>query len=92
MFETQFQIQLNAWASNSPPLKYTLYGVTSKEPMTRIKLTSDYTGFTSEGSASETRSLPMLIALQVEVTDAFGEIVTKELPVVVASKDAVTDW
>ena len=41
MFETEFTIDLSGWTSPNQPIMFTLWGITSTDPLSRITLTSE---------------------------------------------------
>lgn len=91
MFEDIFTVKLSGWTSDNPPLSYTLWGVTSTDPLTRLKISSTGSSGFENGSATITKELPMLVAIQAEISDAYGEKVTIDGPVSIVS-DASTNW
>lgn len=75
MLETDFQISLGGFASSNPPLYYSLWGITSIEPPRRISLTAGLRPLDGSGSGFLTLNLPLILGLEAEVTDSFGEVV-----------------
>ena len=74
IFDTNFEIQLNGFTSSSPPIQYSLWGITSVDPPSRIRLSPGLQQLT-DGSKTVTIYLPLILGVQADITDAYGEIV-----------------
>ena len=75
MLETDFNLQLSGFTSSNPPLSFSLWGITSNEPLRRISLSAGLKPLDSSGNGSVTLNLPFILGLEAEVTDAIGELV-----------------
>lgn len=75
MLDTDFNLKLSGFTTENLPLSYSLWGITSIEPPSRISLSAGLKPLDATGSASIILNLPFILGLEAEVSDGIGEFV-----------------